>query len=117
MITAIFVKTPTTLTFATSEDVFLEEMNTGRRTKLSAGQSTPVEVGSGLCRVQSKREVAVSASTAAVQIAITPEDKDGGNDPPKLVTLMDQLSPGVGKAMSQSNPRRFLFSNFGKDAP
>jgi hypothetical protein len=107
MITAIFVNSPTTLTFATSEELVLEEMaQPSRRTPLIAGQDTPVEVGSGVFKVHSKRPVAVSASTAAIGVAVTPNDKDGGIDPPKLLTPMAQLIPGLDIASAH----RFLFT-------
>ena len=114
MITAIFVKNPTTLTFATSEELVLEEMTTGRQTPLNVGENTAVNVGSGVFKVHSKRPVAVSATTTPIGVAITADDKDGGNDPPKLLIPMAQLIPGLDLASAH----RFIFiPAFSKPAP
>ncbi|HEX3764147.1 MAG TPA: hypothetical protein VHW23_35885 [Kofleriaceae bacterium] len=114
MITAIFVKEPATLTFATSENLFLEEMaQPSRRTPLTAGQNTVVQVGSGVFKVHSTTDVSVSASTTSVRVAVSPQDKDGGNDPPKLLVAMTQLMPD----MDVTSVRQFLFATFGSPIP
>lgn len=108
MITAIFVKEPATLTFATSENLFLEEMaQPTRRTPLTAGQPTVVQVGSGVFKVLSKQAVSVSASVSAA-VAVSLDDKDGGPiDPPKLVQPLRQLMPH----MDVASVRQFLYAS------
>lgn len=112
MITAIFVKDSATLTFATSENLFLEEMaQPSRRTPLNAGQNTVVKVGSGVYRVQSKIAVAVSAD-APIGIA-TANDKDGGPiDPPKLVQLLNPMGSVI-SGLETASIHRFMFSALG----
>jgi hypothetical protein len=89
MITAIVTANDTKLTIITLEELFLEQMGpTVQRTKLIQGVNDIV-LKAGVFKVQSKKGVRVKAGGQSFDMAVTPNDKDGG--PIELSHLVPSL--------------------------